>query len=215
MENKKYVQYGCGLCAPKEWENFDISPTLRIQKTFILGSIVKKYLNVVFPDNVKYGDIVKGLPVTENTADAVYCSHTLEHLALADLKIALANTLKILKPGGTFRCVVPDLEYYSRQYIAALDKGDEMANYNFLGGRGEVLMGVEIRERGIKGLANSLFGNSHHLWMWDYLSLAAEFKKAGFKNIRRCKFNDANDSMFLLVEDSGRFSNALAIEANK
>jgi hypothetical protein len=29
---KIYIQYGCGLSAPKEWTNFDVSPTLRIQK---------------------------------------------------------------------------------------------------------------------------------------------------------------------------------------
>ena len=43
---KIYVQYGCGLSAPKEWINFDVSPTLRIQKTPILGSILKSKLNV-------------------------------------------------------------------------------------------------------------------------------------------------------------------------
>ncbi len=215
MSDKLYVQYGCGLCAPQEWKNFDISPTLRVQKMPVIGKLFKKSLNVIFPENVHYGDIVQGLPVKDNSADGVYCSHTLEHLSLMDLKKALANTLKILKPGGVFRSVVPDLEYYSRRYIAALDKGDKMANYNFIGSPGEVLFGVEERQRGIKGLVKTMMGNSHHLWMWDYTSLADEFEKAGFKNIRRCKFNDANDKMFLAVEDSGRFSNALAIEAYK
>ena len=36
---KKYVQYGCGLSAPNEWINFDVSPTLRIQKIPIIGSL--------------------------------------------------------------------------------------------------------------------------------------------------------------------------------
>jgi len=29
---KTYVQYGCGLDAPEQWEKFDTSPTLKIQK---------------------------------------------------------------------------------------------------------------------------------------------------------------------------------------
>ena len=74
-----YIQYGCGLCAPKEWLNFDVSPTLRIQKTPVLGSLLKPVLNTTFPPNVKYGDIVRGLPVKDESAKAVYCSHTLEH----------------------------------------------------------------------------------------------------------------------------------------
>lgn len=215
MKDKTYVQYGCGLTAPKEWINFDISPTLRIQKFPILGSILKKKLNTVFPANVLFGDIIRGLPLVDNSVDGIYCSHTLEHLALYDLKRALQNTFKVLKHGAIFRCVVPDLEFYARRYVAALDQGDEKANYNFLGKGGEVLFGLENRERGIKGLASALFGNSHHLWMWDFLSLSAELKHAGFKDIRRCYFNDSKDMMFLLVEDSGRFSNALAIEAYK
>ena len=58
---KKYVQYGCGLSAPKEWLNYDVSPTLILQKTPLLSSVLK--LDTAFPDNVLYGDIVKGLPI--------------------------------------------------------------------------------------------------------------------------------------------------------
>ena len=81
---KLYVQYGCGLSAPKEWVNFDVSPTLRLQKIPVVGNWLKKSSKVVFPSNVLYGDIVKGLPVADNSCDGVYCSHTLEHLSLED-----------------------------------------------------------------------------------------------------------------------------------
>ncbi|MCB0428967.1 MAG: hypothetical protein KDD54_02555 [Flavobacteriales bacterium] len=70
-----YVQYGCGLSAPEKWLNFDASPTLRIQKIPVLGQILRKKLNVVFPDNVIYGDIVKGLPIEVDSCEGVYCSH--------------------------------------------------------------------------------------------------------------------------------------------
>lgn len=99
---KKYVQYGCGHSAPKEWVNFDVSPTLRIQKTPIIGLLVKKKLNTTFPSNVLYGDIIKGLPIEDNTCDGLYCSHTLEHLALDEFRIALKNSYRILKKG---RCI--------------------------------------------------------------------------------------------------------------
>ena len=115
--NKRYVHYGCGLTAPVQWENFDVSPTLRIQKIPLLGRLVRQRLNAQFPENVRYGNIIKGLPVLEDSCDGVYCSHTLEHLSLVDFRKALANTKKILKPGGIFRCVVPDLESAARKYI--------------------------------------------------------------------------------------------------
>src|SRR4028118_1140902 len=97
---KTYVQYGCGLWAPKEWINYDVSPTLRIQKIPFIGRLVKRQLNARFPTNVFYGDIVTGLPLRPNSCDGLYCSHTLEHLTLQDFRIALKNSHKILKRGG-------------------------------------------------------------------------------------------------------------------
>lgn len=209
---KKYVQYGCGLSAPKEWTNFDVSPTLRIQKIPIIGSILKKKLNVVFPSNVLYGDIIKGLPIDDNSCDGLYCSHTLEHLSLQDFRKALMNSFKILKKGGVFRCIVPDLEFAARLYIKELDSNDNFASINFLN---NTLLGIKERPKGLNGFLSSFFGNSHHLWMWDNKSLSEELRNVGFAQIRVCKFNDSEDIMFKFVEDIGRFENAVAIECIK
>jgi SAM-dependent methyltransferase len=209
---KKYVQYGCGLCAPEKWENFDASPTLRIQKVPVLGTLMKGSLNVVFPDNVRYGDIVKGLPVAENFCDGVYCSHTLEHLALNDFRKALLNTYRILKSGGIFRCVVPDLEWSAREYVNMLTKGDNTANVRFFD---DTMLGTVNRPKSIKSLIASFYGNSNHLWMWDFFSLSHELSVAGFKEIRKCAFNDCIDEAFKGVEEHTRFHNALALECKK
>ncbi len=210
---KQYVQYGCGLCAPQSWINFDASPTLRLQKTPFVNVLVKKRLNVVFPSNVLYGDIVKGLPgVAESSCDGVFCSHTLEHLSLNDFRTALQNTYRMLKAGGLFRCIVPDLEYSARKYVQALNEGAEDASTQFMK---ETLLGVEKRAKGITAFLTSSFGNAHHLWMWDFRSLASELKKIGFKDIRLCSFNDSADIMFNSVEDKGRFNEAVAIECRK
>jgi SAM-dependent methyltransferase len=42
--------------------------------------------------------------------DIVYSSHSLEHLALHDIKKALAEFIRVLHPGGFALIVVPDLE---------------------------------------------------------------------------------------------------------
>lgn len=207
-----YVQYGCGLSAPKEWDNYDASPTLRIQKNPVLNLLFKSSLNTVFPGNVKYGDIVKGLPVKENSCMGVYCSHTLEHLSLEDFRQALRNTLKILQPGGIFRCVLPDLEVATRTYLKELDNGNREASIDYIG---SILIGLKSRPKGIKRIAESVFGNAHHLWMWDKHSLAAELEKAGFKNIRTCVYNDSEDNMFSYVEDISRFNAAIALQCSK
>jgi SAM-dependent methyltransferase len=211
--NKLYVQYGCGHSAPSEWINFDVSPTLRVQKAPLIGALLKKQLNTAFPPNVLYGDIIRGLPVKENSCDGLYCSHTLEHLSLIDFRIALKNSYKILKKGGIFRCIVPDLENAARKYIQELESGNTLASIEFVGK--QTLLGIENRPKGIKNILSLLFGNAHHLWMWDNYSLAEELKKAGFTQIRKCQFNDSEDEMFKLVENEGRFRNAVALECKK
>lgn len=210
--NKRYVQYGCGLSAPEQWVNYDASPTLQIQNAPVLGGLLKNQLNTRFPANVRFGDIIKGLPEEVNSVDGLYSSHTLEHLSLSDMRRALANSYAVLKKGGIFRCVVPDLEYAAREYLRRLDSGDENASHFFME---NTLLGVPQRARGLKGLASTYFGNSHHLWMWDSKSLRAELRNAGFIDIRECRFNDSEDPMFKHVEDPSRFEFAVALEARK
>jgi len=209
---KIYVQYGCGLSAPINWLNFDASPTLRIQKIPIIGNLLKNKLNVIFPENVIFGDIIKGLPIKNNSIDGLYCSHTLEHLSLEDFRIALKNSYKILKKGGIFRCIVPDLEYNARKYLMDLEKNDDSASINFMN---ETYLGIKKRPKNLKDLIISFFRNSQHLFMWDSKSLSIELINVGFSQIRNCKFNDSDDKMFNDCEDPGRFDNAIAIECKK
>ena len=115
-------------------------------------------------------------------------------------------------PGGIFRCVVPDLEIATRTYLNAVDNGDNEASIEYISG---ILLGLKSRPRGLKKIAEAVFGNAHHLWMWDSHSLSAELNKAGFKNIRDCKFNDCEDEMFRHVEDASRFNAAAALECRK
>jgi len=206
-----YVQYGCGLSAPSGWKNFDASPTLRLQKLPALGNIFQK--KVAFPPNVLFGDILTGLPgIPLSACDGVYCSHVLEHLALTDLRTALANTYKILKPGGIFRCVVPDLQAAVKSYNRRKESGECDAAHKFLQ---ETMLGITTRPKGIKQLLISFFGNSHHLWMWDSESLTKELEQVGFCKVRSCSFNDSEDAAFKEVEDIGRFHDAVALEAFK
>jgi SAM-dependent methyltransferase len=205
-----YVQYGCSQCAPKEWTNFDASLTLKWERLPILGRYTKNSQR--FPENARPGDIVKGLPVPDASCQAIYASHVLEHLALEDFHKALQNTYRILRKGGIFRLVVPDLEWSAREYVARLDRGESDASAFFLRG---TLLGCERREHGLMGIAKKLFKTSAHLWMWDGTSMTQALRDHAFRQIRRCRFGDCEDSMFSLVEDRSRFENAIAMEARR
>jgi hypothetical protein len=66
-------------------------------------------------------------------------------------------------------------------------------------------LGAEQRPRGLVQQVKAMFGNCVHLWMWDEHSIAAALQRAGFTDIRRCKFNDSTDPAFQLVEARDRF----------
>ena len=212
----QYVQYGCGFSSPDSWINFDASPNLWLERLPVLGrfyagtkSIEGKMVRSRFPENIRYGDIVKGLPIEPNYCSGVYASHVLEHLSLEDFVIALENTIKILKPSGVFRFIVPDLAIAAKNYLSS---ESETASIDFLK---STILGVECRPRGYQGLIRSFLANSNHLWMWDYKSLKHELQKVGFIQIRKANFNDSRDPAFADVEDQGRFIDAVAIECMK
>jgi SAM-dependent methyltransferase len=211
-----YVQYGAGFIAGEGWLNFDASPTLRIQKLPIAGKILARLSGnpEPFPDAVRYGDVVEGLPVATDSVDGLYASHVLEHLPLADMRAALLESLRVLRPGGVFRLIVPDLKSRARAYLNAGD--DAQAAHEFLR---STYLGVESRRRSFGGRLRGVLGNSAHLWMFDYPAMAAELEGAGFVDIRPAAFGDCSDPMFARVEREDRFVCdgivEVAIEARK
>jgi SAM-dependent methyltransferase len=190
------VQYGCGLHAPEGWLNFDASPSLRIQRIPLLGRLTP----VRFPAGARYGDICKGLPLADGSVEAVYCSHVLEHLTLEDMRAALKNTFRILRPGGAFRLVLPDFKLMAKAYLAS-QKPD--AALIFVTSSG---LGRKARPRGVAGMLRQWLGNSDHQWMWDFESLSLELAKAGFGSIRRAALGDGGDPMFAAVEQAPRWT---------
>jgi SAM-dependent methyltransferase len=203
------VQFGCGLCAPSQWQNFDASVALRLQKLPIIGGLAPVGQFGRFPANVEYGDIVKGLPIIDRSVRLLYCSHVLEHLTLTELRQALHHCYRYLQPGGIFRFVLPDLEFMAQQYLNSTDPDAALEFMRV------TLMGVEQRERNLRGFLRDWLRGSEHLWMWDYQSLARELAAVGFQDIRRAQFGDSDSSEFAEVEDSQRWENELGIECKK
>jgi hypothetical protein len=211
-----YIQFGCGLCAPDGWLNFDASPRLRIERIPGLRFAMRRTVGLLFPANARPGDIVAGLPVADGAARGVYCSHVLEHLRRDDVPVALRNTYRMLAPGGLFRLVVPDLQWRAARYAQAVERGDPAA--------ADALMAAcALRVRGrtttVMAAVREKFSRNDHMWMYDGAALGSLLAQAGFERIRRCDFGDCGDPMFARVEDRGRFVESgereLALEAAK
>jgi SAM-dependent methyltransferase len=203
-----YLQYGCGFNAPEGWHNFDNSPTLRFEQLPILGRVYTRNARR-FPRNVQYGDIITGLPVPKNSQCGIFCSHVLEHLTLIDAKTALRNTHGYLRNGGIFRIVVPDLQHLATTY---LQNPSPAAAHAFMESS---LLGVRQRPSNLREHITHWFGHSKHQWMWDEKALAVELREAGFRDIRRAYYGDAEDRRFIEVEDRGRFEVSLGMQCRK
>lgn len=99
----KLLNIGCGSNFHPKWINLDLAPAS--------------------PEVQRY-DARRGLPFDKNSVDACYSSHVLEHLKPSEAVDFLQQQFRVLKPGGTIRVVVPDLEGIARRYLYELEQAD-------------------------------------------------------------------------------------------
>lgn len=105
------VNLGCGpvFVDSPQWLNLDFSPSTSA---------------------VRQANLLDRLPLADEFASLVYSSHFLEHVPRALVAGLLQECLRVLKPGGVMRIVVPDLENLAREYLAMRDKGEHVkANF--------------------------------------------------------------------------------------
>ena len=71
------------------------------------------------PGVIKH-DLTKPLPYADNSVDFAFSEHFLEHITRPQGLKFLLEVKRVLKPGGVFRIVVPDLKLLCQNYV----KGD-------------------------------------------------------------------------------------------
>lgn len=214
QNEEMYLQYGCGFDTPRQWVNFDSAPILFIRENWFLKLFFITILRRKdpFPKNVLYGNILKGFPKYNNRCKGLYCSHVLEHLTLAECRLALKNSYDLLAKGGTFRLVLPSLESFVREYVSRIDLEDGNAAVDFCK---NTYLGREKHENMFRECLKIFFFKNYHFMMWDFYSLKKELQDVGFTNIKEVNFGDSKDDMFKLVENIERFESAVAIECMK
>jgi SAM-dependent methyltransferase len=108
----QYLNLGCGSRYHPEWTNVDRRPS---------------------GPGVIVCDLRKGVPFPDDTFDAVYHSHFIEHLNRTEAGLLLKECFRVLKGDGIIRVAVPDLEGIARYYLTALEKArdDEGWRHNY------------------------------------------------------------------------------------
>lgn len=117
-------------------------------------------------------DVRNGLPFRSNSVDSIYSTHMFEHLYPDELMILLRECLRVLKPRGGVRLIVPNLE----SAIAAYDRAQHNwfydsfpRHFDSLGGR----------------FSNFVFCDGQHRTAFDFNYLDEVLRNAGFLEVER------------------------------
>ena len=176
-----YLQIGCGPQVAPGFINLDYR--------WVPG------VDVVWDLNVP-------LPFPAQRFQGIFAEHVLEHLDDDTLLKVLKEALRILRPGGGLRIVVPSLEIYARRYLEHRTDTDEeparMINRVFYSGH-------EVASR-------TRWLNDGHQFMHDFASLSALLRSAGFKGISRSSYKQGTAPL-LLLDRQDREWESLYVEA--
>lgn len=212
-----HLHLGCGQAAPKGWLNVDGSwQVLLARHPWLKNLLVKarilprKQAEIPWSAEVVRLNLTRPLPFPSESFAAVYSSHTLEHLYHDDALALLRECYRVLKPGGTCRMVVPDLESIVNGYSQAKAAKDVEAATRFME---KLLVHDKRHQRGILGTYYRLTAFHQHKWMYDADSILNLFEAAGFKNVRRADYLDSRIARIGEVEDPGRILDGQGVVA--
>jgi predicted SAM-dependent methyltransferase len=123
------------------------------------------YLAMLNEHRYIHHDLVTGIPFDDGSVDFVYSSHFLEHLTKADGDRLLAESYRVLRPGGTVRVAVPDLEIAVSMYGDGTT--EEMLDHFFFNG------------------SEAAGSFARHKYLYDFALLRDRLAEHGFTDIER------------------------------
>lgn len=149
------LHLGCGAHTMGDgWTNIDMLPSVPTGHHYICH------------------DLSNGLPkqIEDNSIDFIFNEHFLEHLSYPQAEILLKDCYNKLKPGGTIRIVIPDLEYIIKKY------NENDCDWGGIGG-------WQPRNRCV--MINQAFNAWGHQFQYDIGELYHILQSVGFKKFYR------------------------------
>jgi predicted SAM-dependent methyltransferase/glycosyltransferase involved in cell wall biosynthesis len=169
---------GCGANFLRGWLNINYWPHLeqgrlyanpnQTEGTFLLNH-----------------DLQFGIPAANDSLDAIYHTHLLEHLTYIEGLEFLQRCHGALKIGGVHRVVVRDLEAFSRAYLSEDDFLLEKYKTHVLKDRPEIYQTSA-------SIFMGMLHNHGHKCGYDWQTLEWALKRSGFKHIRRTLFQESD-----------------------
>lgn len=143
------------------------------------------------------------IPIDNNSCEAIYASHTFEHINPGVMPKVFSECFRVLKPGGCIRIVIPNPILSIKNY---LDRNYEFELFKRRSAKHKSLYGWEptlfelMREDFVSMSGQSILGKLSlaHQNSWDSETMIACLFRAGFQknNIHIMDFKKSNVSHF-------------------
>jgi predicted SAM-dependent methyltransferase len=186
MNAGKCFNIGCGRAPTEGWINLDHSVSVSLGRLPFLVSILKK-LRLLKPpqiENIEFNrhhtirrfDALGRLPCGDNEAEVVYASHMVEHFSPDEANRFLLEAKRILRPGGTVRLALPNLQRLVARYNETGDANSFVRDSK---------LGQKQSKSTLRRLRDVLLDDrEHHRWMYDPASARKLLEEVGFSNVR-------------------------------
>ena len=148
------INVGCGQKPTAGWKNFDNSPSVWLARIPLLPGLLRlarlldgpqaEFIEFAKENRIQYADATRPFAFASASVDVVYSSHMIEHLDRHDVDKFIAETYRLLRPGGVIRLAVPDI----RRHVASYEEHDDADKF-----MEATHLSVPGRERSLNGSA--------------------------------------------------------------
>ena len=155
-----------------------------------------------------YLDATTRWPLEDGSVSHVYADNVIEHITLEAGRAMLAEAYRCLVPGGAIRLVTPDIRGHVELYLSGASAIDTPV------GRRYRDAGLVV-EHPIDLVRIPIGSFGHHTgYVYDFDTLDAELKRAGFHSTVRCELGQSDRPEFAGLDQRGEAGESqIAVEA--
>jgi ubiquinone/menaquinone biosynthesis C-methylase UbiE len=128
-------------------------------------------------------NVLWGLPFENETVEAIYMSHVLEHFTYNESCFVTAECARVLRRGGRMRVVVPDLDLYVTKFVEgdlSFFKNPRIAGGYWLGNLTDTFL--------MNFYSTPLYNNNCHKYSYNFENLSYRLRQQGFGRIDRSAY---------------------------
>jgi ubiquinone/menaquinone biosynthesis C-methylase UbiE len=173
------LSLGCGVHFRAGWINLDryIDPAAMEE-----GIRTKQglYAQAVWEPGAEFVQAdITSLPFPDDFADLAEALHVLEHLAIIQVPLALAEVRRVLKPGAEFRVMVPSFKEIARAWVEMEETETDLGKFDI----------PRYMDLVTQTFGNQLHGGEFHHMAFTPRMLKFLMERADFRKVRILKLS--------------------------